>query len=190
MPGISLEAYVREKQIALAKSLEGKKAIYLDIKFWIILRDVVRELRTDTTEKELLQLLRAGVQRNLLFCPISDSTFGELLKKVDLKCRQVTANLIDELSLGVSLIPYDMRARTELAHFFHAARTPNAVHPLKHLVWTKLAYVFGSIHPKNTVFSPLQELALQKMFFEDMWKISMREMIDRFGSHDRQRHNP
>ncbi len=184
MTELSLQAHVRARQIELAKSLESRKAVYLDIKFWIILRDVVLGLRDAAPEKELLRLLRRGTQRNLIFCPVSDSIFGELLKKVEVKCRQVAADLIDELSLGVSLIPYDMRASTELAHFLHAARTPDAVHPLKHLVWTKLAYVLGFIHPTNTAVSPQQELDLQKMFFEHMWTISMREMVNRLGNHE------
>jgi len=53
--------------------LENKKAVYLDIKFWIILRDVVRGMGNGATEKELLSLLREAVRRNLIFCPISDS---------------------------------------------------------------------------------------------------------------------
>ena len=40
---ISLAAYVRSRQIELADGLK-RKAIYLDIKFWIILRDVVAGL--------------------------------------------------------------------------------------------------------------------------------------------------
>jgi hypothetical protein len=109
---ISLAAYVRSRQIELSDGLKRKKAIYLDIKFWIILRDVVAGLRHDPVESELLSLLREGVVKRKFFCPISDSTFAELLKKVDVKSREMTADLIDELSLGITLIPYDLRAGT------------------------------------------------------------------------------
>jgi hypothetical protein len=34
---IPLQAYVRSRQLDLAASLEGKKAVCLDIKFWISL---------------------------------------------------------------------------------------------------------------------------------------------------------
>lgn len=180
---IPLQAYVRSRQLELATSLESKKAVYLDIKFWIILRDVVTGVREGAAEQKLLSLLREAVRRSLIFCPISDSTFTELLKKVDLRSRQVTADLIDELSLGITLIPYDLRAGTELAHFLHSARSPNAIYPLEHLVWTKLAYVMGFIYPRGTSLRPAQELAVQKMFFDHMWTISMREMVDRIGDH-------
>ncbi len=180
---ISLDAYVRSRQLQLAKSLERKKAVYLDIKFWIILRDVVTGLRSEPVETELLSLLREGVAEGRLFCPISDSTFAELLKKADVNSREVTAGLIDELSLGITLIPYELRAGTELAHFLHSARTPNDVHPLDNLVWSKLSYVMGFSHPHGTPFDPATELSMQKMFFDYMWTLSMREMIHRIGDH-------
>jgi hypothetical protein len=180
---VSLDAYVRSLQIELARSLEHKKAIYLDIKFWIILRDVAAGMRKDPAELELLSLLREGVVKDKLFCPISDSTFAELLKKADVLSREATANLIDELSLGVTHIPHELRANTELAHFLHSARTPHEVHPLDHLVWSKLSYVMGFLHPRGTEFDEATELVMQKMFVDHMWTLSMREMIDRIGDH-------
>lgn len=179
---IPLQAYSRARQLELATTLEGKKAVYLDIKFWILLRDVITGVGDSEKDRELLHLLRIAVSRNLIFCPISDSTFAELLKKVDLKSRQTTAALIDELSLGVTLIPYDLRANTELAHFLHSALDPNKLLPLDDLVWTKLAYVLGFIYPQNTAFSREQELNMQKLFFDHMWTISLREMIDHIGA--------
>jgi hypothetical protein len=169
------------RQIELAHSLKSKRAIYLDIKFWIILRDVVTGLRFSTAEVTLLSLLRKGVAQGRIFCPISDSTFAELLKKSDAKSREMTASLIDELSLGLTLIPFEMRVGTELAHFLHSARTPNEVYPLTSLVWSKLVYVMGFMHPRGTPFDQATELTMQKMFFDDMWAISMREMIHLIG---------
>jgi hypothetical protein len=180
---IALDVYVRSRQLELASSLEHKKAIYLDIKFWIILRDVVTGVRNDPVDLELLSLLREGRGEEKIFCPISDSTFAELLKKADVKSREVTADLIDELSLGITLIPFHLRAGTELAHFLHSALTPNEVYPLNQLVWSKLSYVMGFLHPRGTPFDSATELKMQEMFFEHMWTLSMREMVDRIGDH-------
>lgn len=181
LQNILLQVYVRSRQLELAAGVEGKQAVYLDIKFWIILRDVVTGVRDSAAEQELLFLLREAVRRNLIFCPISDSTFAELLKKVDLKSRQVTSDLIDELSLGVTLIPYDQRAATELAHFLHSALAPGEMHALNDLVWTKLAYVLGFMYPQGTPLSAAQQLGMQKMFVDHMWTISLREMVDHIG---------
>ena len=145
-------------------------------------------LRSTAAEIALLSLLREGASKGRVFCPISDSTFRELPKKADVKSREVTADLIDELSLGVTLIPYDLRAGTELAHFLHSSVTPNDVLPLDQLVWSKLSYVMGFVHPSGTPFDPAAELTMQKMFFDHMWTLSMREMVDRIG--DRALPNP
>ncbi len=179
---ILLQEYVRSRQLELAVTLEGKKAIYLDIKFWILLRDVTTGVNGGAEEQELLLLLRKAVNRKLIFCPISDSTFAELLKKVDLKSRQITADLIDEFSLGVTLIPFDLRANTELAHFLHSALDPSKALPLDDLVWSKLAYVMGFSYPQSAALSSEQELKMQKIFFDHMWTISLREMVDHIGS--------
>jgi hypothetical protein len=180
---VSLGAYVRARQVELAKSLRRRGAIYLDIKFWIILRDVVMGLRTAPAEQELLSLLREGVAEGSIFCPISDTTFSELLKKADVESRRLAAALIDELSIGVTLIPYHMRAGTEIAHLLHSARNPNDVHPLEDLVWSKLSYVMGFLHPHGTPFDPATELAMQKDFFDHMWNMGMCQMIDAIGDH-------
>jgi hypothetical protein len=61
---------VRFRQLELVKGPEGKKAVYLHIKFWIILRDMVTGLRSDQLETNLLSSLREGVAEGRLFCPV------------------------------------------------------------------------------------------------------------------------
>lgn len=178
---LSLDEYVRQRQIELARDLERKKAIYLDIKFWIILRDVVTGRQTGSSEVQLLHLLRNRVTNGQAFCPVSDSTFGELLKQSDPHTRKATAGIIDELSQGVAIIPFELRVGTELAHFIHAMGGANDLYPLKLLVWSKLSYVLGFVHPTGTGFEKETELVLQKEVFDHMWTISMSEMIDRIG---------
>lgn len=178
---LSLGEHVRQRQIELAVDLERKKAVYLDMKFWIILRDVVAGRRAGSGEIQLLRLLRERVSKGQVFCPVSDSTFAELLKQTDPITRKATASLIDELSLGVAIIPFELRVNTELAHFIHTLVSPNDLHPLKHLVWSKLSYVLEDTHPTWTGLDKETEATLQKGFFNHMWTIPMSEMIDRIG---------
>lgn len=179
---MTLDEYVRQRQIELARVLKDKKAVYLDLKFWIILRDAILGRRTRTGDVRLLETLRALVNSGRVFCPVSDSTFGELLKQADASTRKATATLIDELSNGVAIIPFELRVRIELAHFFHAAMSaPDDLHPIKHLVWSKLSYVWGFMHPSGTDLDHETERVLQQEFFNHMWTVSMSEMIDRIG---------
>lgn len=161
---VSLDDYVRLKTIELGQILENKIAIYLDQRYWIILRDVILGRRTDSPSHELLNLIYKLVNDGKVFCPISESVFIELLKQQDLYTRKETAEIIDKLSLGVTLAPEKIRVGTELAHLFYSFNTSNHLYPLKTLVWSKLSYVLGIVHPSNISFDFEQELVLQKAF--------------------------
>src|SRR5260370_30320132 len=109
---MDLDSYVRTRQIDLARSLQSRAKVYLDLRFWIIARDVDAGLRKAPQERRLLDLLRLGVAQKRLICPISESTFMELLKQRDTVSRMATASLIHELSLRLTLIPFDRRGAT------------------------------------------------------------------------------
>lgn len=129
-----------------------------------------------------MRLLRSAVASGALFCPISETIFVELLKQRDATSRRATAKLIDELSLGITLVPAKVRAATELVRFIRTFDVPDKLHPLKHLVWSKLSYVLGYLHPTNTPFDAAIELKLQETFFDYMWTIPLVEVVDRIGN--------
>lgn len=174
-PHIDLRRHTRNRQIELASSLRERRAVYLDIKFWIGLRDA------DTTGAtspygDLLKAFRWAVSTGRAFCPISDSCFLEVFKQSDPATRRKTAELIDELSLGVTVIPFDLRVGTEIAHLLHAGETPNQVFALDELVWTKLSNVLGYYSPPVSTFDPATGRAFEKAFFDYMWTIPLTEM--------------
>lgn len=175
-PEIDLQKHCRNRQIELATSLQGRRAIYLDLKFWIGMRDARAAGSTPHPYSALLASLREAVANGRAFCPISDSCFLEVFKQSDPDTRQRTATLIDELSLGVTIIPFDLRVGTEIAHLLHAANTPEKVFPLDRLVWTKLSYVLGYHGPSFAMFDEDTSRAMEKAFFDHMWAIPLAEM--------------
>jgi hypothetical protein len=128
-----------------------------------------------------LEVLRTRVLNQQIICPISETIFVELLKQADLRTRRQTSVLIDELSLGVTLAPEQERIGTELAHFFHTHSGETGIYPLKWLVWSKLSYVLGVVHPTHTAFEPKEELVIQKAFFDHMWDCSLAEIVETLG---------
>ena len=178
---ISINQHVRQSQIKLGRSLEGKSAIYLDTKYWIILCEAALGRTRSREDLELLDYLSQLVSIGKIFCPISEASFMELMKQGDIDTRKKTATLIDQLSLGIALIPYDLRVGTELAHLIHSSIDPNSTYPLNWLIWTKLSYVLGFVHPTNTPFDKETELLLQKCFFDYMWGISLEDFVTQFG---------
>jgi hypothetical protein len=128
--------------------------------------------------------LAAQVAAREVFCPISETVFLELMKQSDRRSRRATAELIDAWSAGATLIPAQMRIGTEIAHLFQAVRYRGRVHALDDLVWSKLSYVMGYVHPSETPFDASTELAVQKAFLDHMWERPLVEIVDHLADVD------
>jgi predicted DNA-binding ribbon-helix-helix protein len=172
-PELSLDRYVKSRVVELGQSLDSRTAIYLDTNFWITLEKVVRGRSNEEADGELLFRLRRLTAAGRVFCPISESIFMELMKQTDATSRLAMTRLIDELSHGVTLIAYDMRIGTELAHFLRRfAENRDDLHPLHHLVWSKIACVLG-FGPALLPCDAAREPAVQKAFFDLMWGMTL-----------------
>jgi len=167
--------------LSLGQEVANRERVYLDKRYWILLRDVEIGRSSNMDVKELLNSLRDRVKLGVCICPISESVFAELLKQDDPYTRKATARLIDELSAGVTLVPYPDRVSQELCNYLYTTGGKSDLYPLEKLVWTKLSYVLGVVHPSKTPFSTEDELMLQKAFFDHMWDIPLTEMIDILG---------
>lgn len=88
-----------------------------------------------------------------------------------------TAHLIDELSLGVTLLHGQARMGTEVGHFIHSFEYGACLHPLHHLVWSKLSYVLGFMHPSSPEFDDETQLVIQKAFFDYFWDIPLAMLV-------------
>lgn len=176
-PHISIVEHVDSCIRALGRSLSSRKAIYLDTCFWIYLRGAIGHGNGSKTGT-LLDTLRERVAQMVMFCPISDSIFVEVMKQTDPKSRSATAALIDELSLGVTLVSEQDRAELEVGYFVKTCAGRPQSPPLDEMVWSKLAYIMGMVHPHNTQFDLPTELAIQKTFFDYMWTRPMSRMVD------------
>ncbi len=59
-----------------------------------------------------------------------------------------------------------MRLGAEVSHFVHGADGCDDLHPLHHLVWSRIAFTIGFVNPTNTGTDAATELALQKASFD------------------------
>jgi hypothetical protein len=181
-PEVPLDEHVRRSIIKLGQWLNRKRLIYLDTNFWIALRQAAGNANTNRTDLALLDALRRNVASGKVLCPISASTFFELLKQGNPTSRLSTGSLIDELSRGIALRYEEERIKIEVSYLLFAKGTAESLHPLEHLVWCKLSYVLGFTHPTETGFHPAIELAIQKAFFDHMWTLPITEILNRLGS--------
>ncbi|MFC7332425.1 hypothetical protein [Rhodocista pekingensis] len=120
----NIERHSRARQVELGKSLVNSKKIYLDTCFWIKIRDAALGILAESSACRLLDNLRSGVAGGRFVCPISASMFLELMKQPYTSDRRIgTARLIDELSLGIAMVPSHIVMETEIYLFFSALQS-------------------------------------------------------------------
>lgn len=180
---LAIDRYARRRQIDLARSIGGRAKIYLDTRFWIIAREVAFGTETAPAARKLLHFLRRGVSLGRFVCPISESTFIEVMKQTNSPSRRIgTAKLIDELSQGISLITGRSRIATEIGHFLYSGIGEHDLHTMQELVWTKIGYTLGNLYLSLPDIDRETELALQKGFFDHMWETPLSEIIATIGN--------
>lgn len=181
-PDITLDDYVRSNRISLGAQVEEKGKLYLDTKYWIYFRDVVLGRAENDVVEDAYKLLESLCNEGVVVCPIGEDIFYEITKQLDKDTLSASLELIDKLSQGVSLLSQSERIQAEILHFYHRyTYDPNDLHPLNHLVWTKICYSIGSYFPSNTPFLPVDELVIQKSFFDQMWNTTLSDICEFIG---------
>ncbi|MDQ6482421.1 hypothetical protein [Dyadobacter sp. LHD-138] len=135
--------YIKAGRLFTFESIKSCKKIYLDINFWIRLRDASNS--GSDTDQALLNTIEEAVEKNKCILPISEVTFREILKQKEMSSLKRSCSLIDRLSKGVCLINDDELRQLEYIHFIRI-KTAKEVHPLDELVWSKLPLVV--MYPK------------------------------------------
>lgn len=174
LPG-SIGEHIRTRQLELAASLAGRVSIYLDSRFWIDLRRAGEGDGVSARALPLLMALRDAVAAGRAFCPISSSTFVEMLKHSDPAVRRRTAALVDELSLGVTVVAIDELLDAEIRAFIDDPGD-HPLDALKEPIWTRLAYSLGTISPTIDGMGEREMLAIQTVGFDSIWGCSLEEI--------------
>jgi hypothetical protein len=180
-PEKSFDAYLGEQRLTLGELVRNRGRIYLDSKYWILLRNAAMGRESSHSIHELLAALREGVSSSRLLCPIGADTFTEILSQTDEFTLMESVRLIDELSQGVAIIFHDERVLLELLAFAYAGMPGKGSYDPKVRAWTKVAFVLGFRMPGNTPFSRDQEEAMQKTFLDLTWDASLADMVQTIG---------
>jgi hypothetical protein len=182
LPSDVVAAYVQSKRIALARELRPTKKVYLDTKYWALLRDARLGRPKSQAVSDLLCVLQKLVEDHLAICPINADVYFEVFKQNDPKTLRANVELMDDLSLGVSLISMPERINAELFHFVELIRLgPERVFALDELMWTKAAYVIGFVTPNCYGLPRAENITIQKSFADFMWELRLIDMLDTMG---------
>lgn len=181
-PNISLDEYTKGLRLQLGEEIKSCRKIYLDTNYWLELRNVILGRQENKNFVKLLELLHNGVKAGKLICPISDENFYEILLQSDPSTLSASASLIDDVSRGVALLSTEERIKFEILYFIHSStKGKNSVYHPDIFVWSKVSYICGASHPTSTLFSPEDELVIKKAFFDQMWSLSLTDMIKVIG---------
>ena len=182
-PSTDVADHVRLKQISLAREIKSKKKIYLDTKYWALLRDVRLGRPTSTGTVELLARLESLVRDGHAICPLNADIFFEVFKQSDASTLTASVQLLDDLSCGVSLIPVFDRLVLEVIHFIEAPRSQKTeVLAPRELVWTKAAYIIGFVTPDLYELPTEQNIQIQKKFADYMWGLKLMDYLNVMGA--------
>lgn len=166
-PAISLQEYYHSLQKKLVDGIVGKRRVYLDTKYWVILRDAAMARPKSPIHTEILELLRGLVHTGAAICPLSDTAYVETMQQNDSVTRRATAALMDELSCGVAIATEQTRVRRELLNFV-ANPELDASH-FNEKIWVKTSFVLGENLPKIKSLDMRASLLAQKSFVDLMW---------------------
>lgn len=175
-PDVSLFDYYRKLRLELASSISVKKKIYLDTKFWVLLRNGAMNPTNHEQEYHLLQLALNLVESGACIFPISEDVFFEVTRQTDEGTLLNTVALIDLLSLGVSTVSHKERIQFELMHFWYSHLGHETYSP-QEMVWTKLSYTMGFNSFTHDGLPDSENLIIQKSFTDQMWSISLTDQI-------------
>lgn len=168
--------YYRSLRLKLSEQVLTKKIIYLDTKFWVLMKNGLLDPINFPLENELLTLIIELSSQGKYIFPISEDVFLEVIKQTDTKTLKATAELIDKLSQGVSSISSEERIRLELLHYWYSI-TGKSVYRTEQLIWTRLSYLMGVQQFEIPNISTEDNHIIQKGFIDQMWSLSLSEMI-------------
>lgn len=177
-PNVSVIDHLQTRIANLAHWVTSRRRIYLDTRYWILIRDATLNRAQQPIHNVLLDTLRRGVCAGTMICPLSVSTYFELLRQSDENTRNATIRLMDELSCGVTIQNETDRLKTEVLHFFTETTARKTIpDPPISKVWTKIPYVLGTALPSSPEIPTSELKAIQKAFIDLMWTISLEEMM-------------
>jgi hypothetical protein len=167
-----IDQYMRQKSLEISEDIKDLKRIYLDLNFWLRLRD--EAAMEPSARMGMLALANELVEQNKCLFPVSDIIYYEVLKQHDERSRRETLLIINKLSRGVSLVDDRTRIKVEYLHWMEAA-LKRSFPEAKTLVWGSLPIITGYKGLAAMDFKE-QPSEIQFQFFDFLSKMPITEI--------------
>lgn len=175
-PGISFAQHLASLEEDVARDALGTSRVYLDLKYWIFLRDADLGKPQKPVHVPFLEAMLRGVTEGRFVCPITEAVFFEVDRQGNTERRMQTVRMIDRLSRGVVIKNACDRALCEITEFFEAAivRQERPAVPCRR-VWVRPYSFLGT--PQVSGWGEAEDLAINKAFLSYMWTRSIEDLL-------------
>lgn len=176
----SIDEYIEEHRLSLGKSIQNRKKIYLDTKYWGYLCDVSLGKNTEKVFIEIHDVLIQLVKEKKIICPLSYRIYSELFNQKDIKRFNETVKLMETLSENVTIVNENECVDYELLYFLCDTTGNSNFIPIQNIfIWTKIFLLHGHSIPNLLPDIPPQDKEyLLKEYFKEIWNYSLQNLID------------
>jgi hypothetical protein len=180
-PLIDLTTYKFNRRSAIGKEVLSRRRVYLDTSFWVRFREVRMGRSQNQPHVHLYNRLKELVRAGKLICPATHTCIIEMFKQDDEQTRRVTAQVIDELSVGCAIQNPVELMRIEILELLkkhmpelHCATLDG---PVKQRIWTHVTYFTGDFVWEFHQSPQEEALALQKSFDDLNCSRSLEDIV-------------
>lgn len=175
-PNVSFERHLASLEEDVAREALKTRRVYLDLRYWIFLRDADLGKPQKPVHIKLLDAMLRGVSDGRFVCPITEAVFFEVDRQGNTERRMQTVRMIDKLSRGFVIKNSCERFGYEIADFFDAAilREELPTTPCRR-VWVRPYSFLGT--PQLRGWGAAEDLAINKAFLSYMWTRSIEDLL-------------
>lgn len=175
-PEITFAQHVASLEEVVASEALRKARVYLDLKYWIFLRDADLGKPQRPVHIKLLEVMLQGVSEGRIVCPITEAVFFELDRQGNTERRMQTVRMIDRLCLGTVIKNSRERFFWEIRDFFDAAIERKVLPTIgSRMVWVRPYSFLGT--PQLSGWGAAEDLAINKAFLSYMWTRSLEDLL-------------
>ncbi len=175
-PEITFAQHLASLEEDVVREALGKARVYLDLRYWIFLRDADLGKPQKLVHSKLLKEMLRGVSEGRFVCPITEAVFFEVDRQGNTERRMQTVRMIDRLCRGIVIKNSCERAVCEIHDFFDAAivRRELPTVPCRR-VWVRPYSFLGT--PQVSGWGSAEDLAINKAFLSYAWTRSLEDLL-------------
>ncbi|MES2378122.1 MAG: hypothetical protein V4553_16150 [Bacteroidota bacterium] len=167
-----IDKYIEKESLDLCSKYKNQKKVYLDLKYWILLRDE-NKLSNDL-DRKLTTKLNELLATNKCIFPISEITFIEIMKQGDKDRRNQMLSVVDRFSRGLGITNEEDRVKKEFRYWLQSKQSITTIKPVSQLIWGNNCLITG-YHGYCVMGKNLSQ-NLQKDFYDFVSSLSLHNI--------------